>query len=214
MRVMRLRSLIHTLPVLLLASLPLLAEYQATSSGAPPSEVAPAIAAALQQDGAKITNNGKPYAEIWLRKQAPSDGKADELGVTMPGIPTGALLGVIRFDGQGSDRRGQQIKPGVYTLRYGLIPVNGDHQGAAPQRDFLVLAPAANDKDLAKNPPFEELVEMSKKASGTPHPAVMSFSKADADSKAGLAQVGDDWVLTAKLGDTAVSIIVVGTAAG
>jgi len=57
------------------------------------------------------------------------------------------------------------------------------------------------------------LLELSRKASGTPHPAVLSFWKADADQKPGLEKQGEkDWVLTARLGDTAVSIILIGKA--
>lgn len=185
-------------------------QYKSESAGAPPSEIAAPIAQALQKDGTKVTNNGQAYCEIWLRSQKPSGTASKEEGATMTGIPQGALLGVIRFDTQGQDRRGQSIKPGVYTLRYGLIPVNGDHQGAAPQRDFLVLSPAANDKDLNATPAFDALMDMSRKASGTPHPAVLSFWKADADSP-GLSKQGEnDWVLQTKIGDTPVAVIVAG----
>ena len=164
----------------------------------------------LQKDGIKITNNGAPYCALWFRTGKVGGGATEE-NATMPGIPIGTLLGVIRFDGKGSDRRGQNIKPGVYTMRYGLIPVNGDHQGAAPQRDFFVLVPASDDKDLNATPKFEDLVAMSKKASGTPHPAVLSFWKADG-STSGMSQQGDDWVLQTKLGDTAIAVILVGAA--
>ena len=132
--------------------------------------------------------------------------------MTLPNMPMGALLGVIRFDGHGSDRRGQTIQPGVYTLRYGIMPMNGNHQGAAPQRDFLLLTPAAEDRDLNAAPNFDALVAMSRKASGTPHPAVLSFWKADADSP-GFSQQGDtDWVLQSKVGDTPIAVIVAGAA--
>jgi hypothetical protein len=101
----------------------------------------------------------------------------------------------------------------VYTLRYGIMPVNGDHQGAAPQRDFLLLTPAAADQDLSSTPNFDALVAMSRKASGTPHPAVLSFWKADTDAP-GFTKQGDaDWVLQTKLGDTPIAVILVGVAA-
>lgn len=186
-------------------------QYKAEPAGPPPSDLAPSISSALQKDGTKITNNGTPYCEIWFVSQKPSGGKGDE-GQTLTGVPQGALMGVIRFDGQGKDRRGQGIKPGVYTLRYALIPINGDHQGAAPQRDFVLMSPAANDKDASAMPAFDALVGMSTKASGTPHPAVLSLWK-DSDSAQGFAKQGDDWVLTTKVGDTPVSIILIGTAA-
>src|SRR5579884_1041316 len=198
---------------LVLCSFSALAQYKAEPAGPPPSDVSSSISAALQKDGTRITNAGKPYAEIWFRNDKPSGGKnSSEEAVTLPSIPQGALIAVLRFDGKGSDRRGQNIKPGVYTLRYSLMPVNGDHQGAAPQRDFLLLTPAGDDKDLNAAPSFEQLVEMSKKASGTPHPAVMSLWKAE-DNKTGLSQQGDDWVLQTKLGDTPIALIVIGTAA-
>ena len=112
---------------LLLCAATLLAQYKAEPAGPPPSELSPSIAAALQKDGTKITNNGAPYCEIWFRTDKPGGGKnAAEEAVTLPTIPQGALLAVIRFDGKGSDRRGQNLKPGVYTLRYSMMPVNGD----------------------------------------------------------------------------------------
>ena len=197
---------------LLLASLAAFGQYKAEPAGAPPSEVAPAIAQVLQKDGTRITNNGKAYCEIWFRTDNPAAAKSAEDGTTVP-VAMGALLGVIRFGGSGSDRRGQSVKAGVYTLRYGIMPINGDHQGAAPQRDFLLMIPAADDKDLNATPAFEAVVAMSRKASGTPHPAVLSFWKAD-PSTPGFAKQGDsDWVLQTKVGDIPIAVILIGFAA-
>lgn len=208
---MRKASAVRVVSPLLLCSLAAFGQYKAESAGAPPSEVAPAIAQVLQKDGAKVTNNGKPYAEIWFRTDKPASPKAAEDGTTVP-VTMGALLGVIRFDVTGQDRRGQTIKPGVYTLRYGVMPINGDHQGAAPQRDFLLMVPAADDKDLNATPAFEAVVAMSRKASGTPHPAVLSFWKADSGTP-GFAKQGEDWVLQSKVGDIPVAVILIGLAA-
>ncbi len=121
----------------------------------------------------------------------PSGPATGESSVTLPTIPPGALLGELRFPAKGSDRRGQDIAPGVYTLRYGNYPVNGNHQGVAPQRDFLVLVPAALDKSADPISDFDALMDLSRKASRTPHPAVLSFWKADSDQKqAGLEKQG------------------------
>ena len=80
------------------------------------------------------------------------------------------------------------------------MPANDDHQGAAPQRDFLLLTPAAEDRDLNATPNFDALVAMSRKASQTAHPAVLSFRKAETDSP-GFSQQGDtDWVLEVQRG--------------
>jgi hypothetical protein len=185
------------------------AQYTAQPAGDPPPGVA-----GLNKAGAKIVGgNGSAYAEIWLRSTMPAGPATGETSVTLPTIPPGSLLGVLRFPAKGSDRRGQTIAPGVYTLRYGNYPVNGNHQGVAPQRDFLVLVPVALDKSGDAISDFDALMELSRKASGTPHPAVLSFWRADADQKPGLEKQGEkDWVLTAKIGDTAVSIILIGAA--
>ena len=122
-------------------------------------------------------------------------------------------MGVVRFPEKHSDRRGQQIKAGVYTMRYSYFPQNGDHQGVAPQRDFLLLTPAADDTDLDSKPTFEGLTEMSRKASGTPHPSVFSFWKEEDNFKPGLQVMGEhDWVLFTNAGGLNLGIILVGSA--
>jgi len=201
----------RTLTGLLVCSLAAFAQYKSEPGGAPPAEVAPAIVQAMQKAGTKITNNGAAYCEIWFRTDKPSGPKATEENITLQ-LPQGALIGVIRFTGSGSDRRGQSIKAGVYTLRYGIMPVNGDHQGAAPQRDFLLMTPAAEDKDLNATPNFEALVAMSRKASGTPHPAVLSVWKPDVPTPGFSKQNETDWVLQIKFDETPIAIILIGVA--
>jgi hypothetical protein len=192
------------------------AQYKAQPSGDPPSEVAPAILATLNKAGTKIiAPNGSTFVEIWLRSAPPTGPNSSEQGVTLPMLPVGALLGVLRFPGKGADRRGQPIAAGVYTVRYGNHPINGDHQGVAPQRDFLVLAPASADQKVDTVPDFDSLMALSKKASGSTHPAVLSFWKADSDFKPGFEKQGEtDWVLQVKFGDLPIAIILVGKAEG
>jgi hypothetical protein len=187
------------------------AQYKMEPAGAPPADVAGA--ASLQSTGSKVLDaGGNVVCEVWVRSSIPSGPKSSEASVAFPGIPHGALLGVIRFPSTGSDRRGQSIKPGVYTLRYSLYPVDGSHQGVAPQRDFLLLVPAAIDKDPSSLPTYEQLVDMSRKASGTPHPAVLSIeTPAEGAPVPGLAKEGEhDWVLNTKIGGTPIGIILIG----
>ena len=203
------------LPFLFAAST-MWAQHKSEPAGAPPAELAPAISQALEQQGTKIVgSNGTVFCEVWLRTALPSGTKSSEESVTLPKIPHGALIGAIRFPAQGADRRGQQIKPGVYTLRYSVQPLNGDHLGVSPQRDFLVMAPAGDDKDVNSTPAFDPLMAMSRKASGTPHPAVLSMWGAGASDPVGFAKQGEnDWVLTKKIGDAVISVILVGKVEG
>lgn len=187
------------------------AEYKAERTGAPPSDVPAALAGMLQKEGTKISGPDGAGAEIWLAVAAPKGAPSGEQNVTLPQVPHGALMGVIRFASPGKDRRGQGIKPGIYTLRYSMFPISGDHQGVAPQRDFLILSKASDDTDAKAKPAYAALMEMSKKASGTQHPLVMSTWKAD-DQNQSFAQQGEDWVLQRKMGDLNLAIVVVGTA--
>jgi hypothetical protein len=52
---------------------------------------------------------------------------------------------------------------------------------------------------------------MSKKASGSPHPAVMNTWKPDSAQGTTLKQEGEDWVLYSTIGDRPIALIVVGT---
>jgi len=204
----------HSALLILATSVLCAQSYKMEPAGAPPSDLPPAFASLMSQQGYKVSGPGGVYCEVWFRSSLPSGPKSTEDSVAFPTIPHGALIGVIRFPGQGADRRGQQIKPGTYTLRYSKYPVNGDHLGVAPQRDFLVLVPAADDKDPNSTPSFDDLMAMSKKASGTPHPAVLSLeAPAGGVAIPGVAKEGDhDWTLSVKVGDTPMSLIVVGKA--
>jgi hypothetical protein len=188
-------------------------QYKLESAGAPPSEVSPAIRDALQKDGAKITGPNGAFCEVWLRTSVPSAANPEQ-NASFTNIAPGTLMGVIRFPGKGADRRGQTIQPGVYTLRLSFYPVDGAHQGVAPTRDFLLMVPAAGDTDLKSTPGYDQLVNMSRKASGTQHPAVLNTWKADASGPAALKQEGEDWVLYGSIGDNPIAIIVVGAYQG
>ena len=123
----------------------------------------------------------------------------------------GSFLGVVKLEAKGEDRRGQSLAAGVYTLRYVLMPSNGDHLGAAPQRDFAAFVPAAEDKDPSSAPDLEATIKMSTKASGTAHPAVLSMNSGS--GSASFTKEGEhDWTLNGKIGDVPVAIILLGRA--
>jgi len=95
-------------------------------------------------------------------------------GVMFGEIAQGTLVGAIKFTPAVNDYHNQQVQPGVYTLRYLLLPVDGNHQGKAPGRDFVVLVPAALDTSSDAIAP-KDLLDLSRKASSTDHAAVLSL---------------------------------------
>ncbi|MEO8370861.1 MAG: hypothetical protein ABI806_16880 [Candidatus Solibacter sp.] len=202
--------------VFVLASFPVLAQdykLEAVASAAP--DVPTPYASVLQASGHRISGPGAVWCEVWLAKSLLLGPKSTDAAITL-NVAQGSLLGVIRFPGKGADRRGQVIPAGLYTLRYSLFPVDGAHSGVAPQRDFALLTPIAADPDPAARPAYEELIKWSGKASGTPHPAVLSLETPPNGATApSVVKEGEhDWVLTLKAADLTFSIIVVGKTEG
>jgi hypothetical protein len=135
------------------------------------------VKAALEQSGYRVTGaDGSVVCEVWLRKGVPPAQNVE--GAIYP-IADSALVGVISFPKQTTDFRGQSIKPGLYSLRYAVHPSDGNHLGISPNRDFLLMVPVVIDKDASAQMKFEELVKMSKNASGTNHPAGLSLVSAE-----------------------------------
>jgi hypothetical protein len=173
--------------------------YKVEPIGAAPSDLPQALRDALQPAGARHDNGqGAAVAEVWLNKSVavqPSGAKSAD--IIYPTLGIGTLVGVLRFPNGGSDFRGQPIKAGLYTLRYAQIPQNGNHMGVSTYRDFLLLSLVSADTAIDKPLSFDALVQLSRQASGTGHPAVLSLAPAT-ETKAAPAAFQDDqghWVL-------------------
>ena len=211
MKITRLHAIVTFLA--LAVSLPLAAaDFQASAGGPPPEGLAEALSSMLQTEAVVATGpDGKVAAEFWMRSSAFEGEAMGGFGVRFDAFPEGALLGVVRFPDTGSDFREQNIKPGVYTMRFGLHPENGDHMGVAASRDFAVLITVEADKEPAKNYEFEPLTKMSMDSSGNPHPTIMRLELPDGDESAHIWQ--DDmehWVLDLKAADDVIGVVVYG----
>lgn len=154
---------------------------------APPEVLSGAVRGELDAQGYRIVDDqGKSYAEFWLRKATPAQGKpaGPKGAILFPVLQDGELFGALRFPGEGHDYRDQAIVSGVYTLRYGLLPINGDHLGVSPNRDYALLLPAAKDTAIAALP-RKKLEAGSAESAGTSHPAILMLAAApDAPSQA------------------------------
>jgi hypothetical protein len=139
-----------------------------------------AVRQALEGKGYRLTLDGPtPACELWIRKNIPAQTKKDVEGVAYPQLAESTLIAVIHFPQASADFRGHSIPAGFYTLRYAIMPNDGNHLGAAPSRDFLLAIPAASDKDPGATFKSEELVTMSARATGTKHPSPLSLAETD-----------------------------------
>jgi hypothetical protein len=143
--------------------------------------VAEAVRGALEPKGVRVINDsGKPVCEVWFGKEIPSI-KNEVSGASFGQIPEGAFVGVINFPSNISDFRGQGIKAGFYTLRFALSLQDGNHLGVSPARDFFLLCPPGEDKDPSTQLKTEDLLKLSRTASGTGHPTVWFVGQATSD---------------------------------
>ena len=134
----------------------------------PPAELSAGIGSRIAP-AAKVVA-GDATLEIWLVQQLEKTGD----GPGWSTVESGTLVGAMRVSGSFKEIRGKVVKPGVYTLRYGQQPQNGDHLGISPFREFLLISPAAIDRD-PKVPGFDGVVALSKEVIGTAHPASLSL---------------------------------------
>jgi hypothetical protein len=133
-----------------------------------PAGLAPTVAAKLAKGGVRVTL-GKTVLSFWWVEALPAGAGSGGWA----GVEEGTLVGALSVEGDFRDIRARIFKPGVYTLRYGIQPENGDHLGVSPFREFLLASPAALDSDPAPRG-HDGTIEISKEAVGGSHPAVLS----------------------------------------
>jgi hypothetical protein len=144
----------------------------AKGSDAAPPELTAAMSAALAS-GSVTVKSGDAQLDLWWVK-AIALTKAPEGAPAWGDVGDGTLVGAIRVGAQWSDVRGYVVRPGVYTLRYARQPANGDHLGVSPNREFLLMSPAA--VDATPDPVgYKGAVELSKQTVRRAHPSALSL---------------------------------------
>ncbi|HVB28843.1 MAG TPA: hypothetical protein VNG91_03420 [Terriglobia bacterium] len=174
-------------------------KIQATQ-GLPGGDVSQAIQSTLQPQGESLLDgSGKVLSEVWLSKDLTAAASPDTSANVLYGkIAQGSVVGVIHFPDATKDYRGQGVKAGYYTLRYELVPEDGNHMGVSQYRDFLLLVPVAKDTDLTKALSFTDAVKLSRDSTDTGHPGVMlldSVSDSDKTFPAVFQDYSQNWAL-------------------
>ncbi len=194
------------------APLVLAQKYSIESGAGLPHGLSDAARDAVISEGVTVKAGGTAIARFWMRTAPFAGEPVSGFGVRYDNIPEGAFLGVVEFPDEGSDFREQTVPSGVYTLRFGLHPEDGNHMGVAPSRDFALLSPADKDTEIAKNYDFDGMVELSAEV-GNPHPTVARLELPEGEAGPHLWENDyEHWILDLAVSDTVVGIVIEGHA--
>jgi hypothetical protein len=167
-----------------------------------PKEIHESIRKLLRDDSIKLLDaKGTVLCELWLARAVPAKATPEQIknGLTYREVDESAVMGAIRLEQEMTDYRKQKIKPGVYTLRLGFQPMDGDHMGTAPYSEFCLLVPAKLDQkpDLIES---KALRELSAKSAGSSHPGVLLLFPAEKpEDTPKLVNKGEDtWVVSVR----------------
>lgn len=139
-----------------------------------PATLPDALKQAVEAKGYRVTLDGGWTADLWFARLLKTVAK-DAPGAVYPELSNGEFVGLVQFPKGFTDYRGQTVAPGAYSLRYQLLPADGNHMGVSPNPDFLLLVPAGSDPDPGVTLLYKKLVGLSSKAAGTAHPAVLAL---------------------------------------
>lgn len=174
--------------------------YQVTPVAQLPSGLSPAVTATLNPAGLRLVGPKGAVFEIWLGKSiAVKPGFKPTLNAHYP-FAAGQLIGALRIldKSQFTDFRGQEFSAGVYTLRYGMQPEDGNHIGTSELSDFLLALPAKIDRKPTLIAGPDQLAGQSAKSVGSTHPAILSLLPQSEVKKSGALTHDADheyWIL-------------------
>jgi hypothetical protein len=172
---------------------------------APPKQAAEAISKEMGPSSIQLSRDGEAVCNVWFCKEVASIATPAQAknGLTYRELKEGTLVGLIEIvKGGFTDYRKQKIPEGVYTMRLGFQPMDGDHMGTAPYNEFLLLAPADEDKKADAIDNTKALMELSGKTTKTGHPAVLLLFPAKPAATPELAKKKDldnHWVINTQV---------------
>jgi hypothetical protein len=194
-----------------------------TADTPPPKELSEPIRKLLGPQSVRFFDGSKLVAELWFRKEVPTDATPEQIknGVTYRELKQSEIMGALKVEDGWTDYRKQKVKAGVYTMRLGFQPMDGDHTGSSQFTEFFLIIGAAKDTKTALLEP-KELAEASMKSIGTGHPGVfMLFPNGKPGAPQLVSKENQHWVLNAKeditvngkkAGSIGIGLVVVGNA--
>jgi len=162
---------------------------------APPAEIADEIKAVLSNEAIQISGPDGLRYEFWFAKSVALS--AADKGKELENIPPITLLGAAQVqDVENLDFREDEVLPGVYTMRYGLQPEDGNHLGTSEEPFFAILIPAERDQKLNGIEDHDDMVDRSMEDTAGVHPYILAMQTLTADAPdtvLAIAEGGHDW---------------------
>ncbi len=148
------------------------------ASAKAPAEVSEAIRSALDDKALQLSSGDKPFFEFWFRKPVPLAKKPEGGTLALDTVTEGTVLGVLRVNEDRRDFRDEELPKGVYIVRLGIQPEDGNHQGVAPTRTFALLLPAAKDTNLDPIA-HKDLLKAASVTNAAHHPSNLNLQPVD-----------------------------------
>ena len=89
------------------------------------------------------------------------------------------LSGAVKVDQERYDFKDEEIPPGVYVLRLGLQPEDGNHLGRVTDADLCTSLAGCRRSQLDAAPTHDDLVAGSSKVNAAEHPSNLNLQAVD-----------------------------------
>jgi hypothetical protein len=158
----------------------------------PPGEVAEPIRKILNNQAVSLADGDSPFFQFWFRKELPLAEQPAGGTLTLGTLQEGTVLGVLKVNSERYDFRDEEIPMGIYILRFGIQPEDGNHLGVAPTRTFALLVPAEADTQL-EPVAHEELMKAAAVINAASHPSSLNLQPVEKvdDAFPRLAELND-----------------------
>jgi hypothetical protein len=140
----------------------------------PPEEVAEPIRKVLNKEAVSLANGESTFFQFWFRQELPLAQAPAGGTLALDTLQEGTVLGVLKVTAERYDFRDEEIPIGVYILRFGIQPEDGNHLGVAPTRTFALLIPAKDDTQL-EPVAHDELMEAAAVINAAGHPSSLNL---------------------------------------
>src|SRR3989475_11860580 len=147
----------------------------------PPKELDTSIRAKLQTKAVQLLDGEKPVYEFWFSAEVPLQSQPASAGKAMDALKQATLLRAVAVSRDQRDYRDDELRAGVYTMRFALQPQDGNHLGTSEFNYFAVLTPAKIDNKLEGIFDYKALVKASSEETSTDHPVILSLRPASSD---------------------------------